>query len=252
MVMRRLGGPGMHGVGGVPLSSLGGGALKSYADKVLGYGPIAYWPLWDTAGAATCLVNPLQNGTYNGPILANGSGPDGSPCPWFDGANDFVDVFTATLAGVFTGNLNTVCIWSKVNAAGSWTDGVIRELHRFRFTAAGGYLRAFKTNAANALQWTRFDGVGAQNVGTGGHADTGWMLIAQTLTVAGNQYKAFKNAVQENGTQVGLGNMGAALDQAYLGDSTGGGAAPWHGWLAHAMVFPYVLSQPQLQDLAAI
>ena len=84
---------------------MGGG---TYADRVMRYGPIAYWPLWEASGTvAHCLVNPLQNGTYNSPVQGWPPGTgigDGNTAPWFDGATSFVNIFSVPIQSVLTGN----------------------------------------------------------------------------------------------------------------------------------------------------
>ena len=100
----------------------------SYADKVLSYGPIAYWPLWETAGAsAACLVNPAQSGTAVGVTWANdATGAFGTAAPFFDGANDDINIYTAALAAAFSGHVGSLMVWCRVANAGVWTDGAAR------------------------------------------------------------------------------------------------------------------------------
>ena len=85
---------------------------------------IAYWPLGETSGSiAADLSGNEQHGTYTGVTLAQPGIGDGRSAPFFDGANDFVNVLSPGLASAFNGAAGTIALWFHVNSPASWNQG---------------------------------------------------------------------------------------------------------------------------------
>ena len=235
-----------------------GGAGASYSDKVLGYGPIAYWPLWEAAGAtAECLVDsPAQDGTYVGVTLGQTGIGDGNTCPLFDGANDYVDQLSAALAGVFDGNEGTILAWTKVFDAGVWTDGLVRRA--FCFAADGLNIQYLtKDDVNNAFWYRRKGGNVASLVIEGGLASTDWIVYGMTYSLSTGltgEMRAYRNGLQIGLTQVNLGTWAGGLADwsTVIGAGSEAPDFPWHGYLAHCMVFDRALPQPTILDLATV
>lgn len=222
---------------------------NSYADKVMGYSPIAYWPLTETSGTtAVCQVNPAQNGTYIGPTLANGTAPDGSPCPLFDGANDRVDAFTATLAAAFNGAEFTITAWARVLNVGVWTDGDFRYIV-YPFADANNRIRMRKS-VDNTITDGAVSGGVTKEVAQGGLTETGWMHVALTNSEAADELKHYYNGAQSGATQTLLGNWAGALIQFDIGSIFI--TDEWLGWLYGVAVFGSALAQPVIADLATV
>ena len=252
MGLRRFGGPGMHGIGGVPLSSMGGGALGTYAGKVLGYGPIAYWPLWEASGTtAECLVNSLQNGTYSSDVstwpVGTGIG-DGNTAPYFDGANDWISAFSATLGGTFDGREGTIFAWIRP-AAGVWTDGSTRYV-----VTAGGiadFIRMLKSNTNNRFSWRYSAAAVTEAIDRNGESTTSWTPIAITWSFTADTVAAYwNNALQ--GTSNTLGAWVNALTYVYIGSSSPVPGSPWPGGIAHVSLYDRPLALPTIQDLGSV
>ena len=95
-----------------------------YADKILGYSPIAYWPLWEADGStAEDISGNGFDGAYVDVTLgADGIG-DGRTCPLFDGAAGYMNAFSTGLRDAFNGAEGSFAIWAKVFNVGVWTDG---------------------------------------------------------------------------------------------------------------------------------
>jgi len=232
---------------------LAGGRIEAYWEKVIRYGPIAYWQLNETAGVtAACSVNsPAQDGTYTGVTLANGTGPDGQPCPFFDGANDFVDVVSATLNTVFNGSVGTAMVWTQVANVDVWTDGTARAMFEYGANFNNRIL-IFRPVANNTINsWYTAGGV-AEQINTGALADTDWMHWAITWDQpTANEVEAFKD-----GVSLGVSGTLGVWAGALVGGWTAIGARsnvpnePWHGWISHAALWDTVLTQSQILDLA--
>ncbi len=229
---------------------VGGGG--GYAEKVLSYGPIAYWPLWELSGVtAQCLVNPAQNGTYTGVILANAVAPDGSVCPFFDGINDLVNIYSAALNTAFDPDEYTIAIWAKFFNVGVWTDGLLR--NAIYLEADGTNLTAIRKSATNnRILFDALRGGVNSSRRRDGETTTGWMHWALTVSKTDDEHKAYYNGIQEGVTINGLGNWAGALKnlRCAIGSRRSTPSQPFHGWLAHAVVFDRVLNTTEVFSLA--
>src|SRR3990172_10333685 len=94
---------------------------------------LAYWMQAEGSGAvALDTSGNSRTGAYTGVDLGQAGIGDGKTCPWFDGANDYNNVYTTSLRDAFNGSEGTVAIWAKVNSAAVWTDGANRIIFRLR------------------------------------------------------------------------------------------------------------------------
>lgn len=246
--MPSLTGPsGLSGLSGL----IGGG---TYIDKVLGYGPIAYWVLNEAAGgtAADQVNSPLQDGAYTGVTLADTLGPDNvNSAPLFDGVNDYVDIYTATLDGVFDGAEGTMAIWARVFNAGVWADGTWRLAlylredvnNRTNFQKAGGSATLHHEYTAGGV---------LDQVNSGVVAYTNWFHLAGTWSATADETEFFINGASigtRNTLGVYVGSLTAAVTNI---GAKGQPSDVWHGWLAHCAIWDSVLTGPQILDLATV
>lgn len=236
-------------------ASVGG---ATYIDKVLGYGPIAYWPLYETSGTtAACLVNAAQNGTYNSDVsgwpVGDGVG-DGNTAPLFDGSNDCVNVYSATLNANFDGQEGAFAGWMRAFNAGVWTDGAWRTTALF-LVDFSNYIQIHRTNANNQYQWWyNAGGVGDSITDVSAAGRTDWIHFAMTWSRSADELKAYFDGVQAGATQATLGIWAGNLSntRCVLGANDLVTNEVWHGWLAHCAIWDTVLTQPQLLDLATV
>lgn len=231
---------------------MGGG---TYADKVLGTGPIAYWPLWEANGTvARCLVNPAQNGTYNSAVNTWPVGPgigDGNTAPNFDGVNDYVNINTAAFIAAFDGQEGAVHFWAKVSAAGVWTDAAFR--NHYELLADGqNYVRIVKSNVNNALNWRYRANNILESVDLVTGAPTTWMQLGISWSKTNDQVIAYYGGAQTGAIQVGLGAWAGALVTTIIGASNAIPALVWSGQIAHFAVFDYPASAAIFADLATV
>ena len=226
----------------------------SYLDKVLGTGPIAYWPLWETAGlTAECLVNPAQNGTYTGVTLAtDSSGPFGTTAPYFDGANDYVDVGTATLFGAFDGQEGSFMCWERVANAGVWTDGLTH--YTVHLYDDGPNLMRLTLGATNnQIGYAYTAGGTSESQNTGGLSMTGWYqrVITWSLSAGINgEVNYYRDGAADGLTDTALGAFVGPLVIAVLGAFNGAPNSPWRGWLAHPAIWNRALTPSEILALA--
>ena len=112
---------------------------------------VALWPLNETSGSTAYDVSGNgRNGAYTGVTLADAAGPKGGSAPLFDGANDYVNLYSTSLRDAFNGAEGSFLLWYKLYNSGVWTDGAGRYFYNF---AADGsnYIRLSKTSATGQV-----------------------------------------------------------------------------------------------------
>lgn len=234
------------------------GVSQTYAEKVLALGPFAYWILNEAAGpvAADSSGNGY-NGTYVATTLGQPGIGDGNTCPFFDGTNDAVNIYSAALSAAFNpvAALGSALAWAKVNAAAVWSDGVTRYVLALLDLTFNTAIYIRKSNAPiNQLRGI-YDyagaGLAAANYLT---TTTGWFAIALTWSVAASELKLYFGGTQQGGTQAlpaGWGN-GLHANNTLIGANNIAPLGPWHGWIAHVSLWNKVLTQPEIASLSAV
>ena len=216
----------------------------TYADRVLSYSPIAYWPLWEAAGAvAEDISGHGFDGAYVGVTLGSPGIGDGEVCPFFDGANDWVNVFSAALATAFDSTEGSMIIWCKMFNVGVWTDGNQRMAFQFR-QDVNNRLVSFKL--VNNTYRLQHDGAGVGRFGVKATTTISWFHWAVTWSIADNETLFYFDGAEfaaDAAPTVWAGAMGTA----YVSDN----GFPFHGWLAHAAVFNRPLSAKQIYHLGS-
>ena len=230
----------------------------SYAAKVLTTGPIAYWILGEAAGAIAVdqINSPAQDGAYTGVTLGQPGIGDGNTSPFFDGTNDFVNVFSAALNVAFDGSEGSLMAWGLVDNVGVWIDAISRHAITAFVDGANRAYQA-KFNVANQIAWQYVAGGVSEFFATGGHADIDWMNLITTWSVSAGvngEFKAFKNGIQEGATAVNLGVWVGNLDpnNTAIGANNIAPTNPWHGNLAHCAIWDRPLTQAEITELATM
>lgn len=223
-----------------------------YDKKVLATNPLAYWPLNDLSGTtARCLVNPAQNGTYTGATLANAAGPDGKAVPLFDGANDFVNIYSATLRDAFNAAEGSAMIWLKVFNVGVWTDGVARSsLHLQADNQDQTYMH--RPGGNNTLRYVYEAGDVIELQDAAGQTSIGWINTLMTWSVADDEVIYYLQGATTGATDTALGTWvgNLAASKTLIGASVTTPSLVWYGWLAKAAVWTRALPQAQVTRLA--
>lgn len=224
-----------------------------YYKKVLGYNPIAYWPLWEASGGvAECLVNPAQSGAYTGVTLGQPGVGDGRTAPFFDGANDYVNIFSAALDAVFNGSEGTMMVWARVFNAAVWADG----LQHFLFNLSDNFNNNYvfcRKKGINTVQVQRVAGGVGPTVSWLPGPSTAWLHVAATWSVG-----ATVKWIYGNGAPIGSAVIAGGWVQNFdntkvvVGAYTTVPTFPWYGWLAHCAAWDMVLTPTQIADLAVI
>jgi hypothetical protein len=194
-----------------------------------------------------------QNGAHTGVTLgADGIG-DGRACPFYDGANDLTNVYTATFAAAFNAAEGTAMMWAKVVNAGVWTDGAARRSIQMRADISNR-ISIEKAAANNEINFVYIAGGTSEVVAIQPITDTDWMHLALTWSKsagANGEMRAYYNGTQTGATQTALGVWAGALN-ATVTSLGAGGTGPWNvwnGWVAHGAVWDRPVSADEVQQL---
>lgn len=225
---------------------------QSYSDIVLATSPIAYWPLDETSGTAAVNYGSISsgNGAYVNALPGQIAGPFGGLAPYFDGAGDAVNVYSAALNTAFNGALGSMAIWGKVYSADEWSDSTLRALiHLYATINNRVYIE--KTTAANTVEW-RFVGGATVDNEVQIISSTGWQHYGITWNLAQDRVIHYLNGTATE-TDSGIGTWAGALDasKCAIGSTSNGGADSWKGYLAHGAVWAKELSPTEMAALAA-
>jgi len=231
--------------------------VETYDQKVLATGPIAYWPLWETAGVTAVNYGSLgaaANGTYVSIVPGTGIGPDGGPCPWFDGAADYVNIFTPAFDAAFNGATGTALLWFRAANVGVWTDAA-RGDTLMLFDDAGNFYRMTKAAANNRWEGSGVAGAGTVTITRNASAEIIWIPTAITWSDSANadEFKAFWAGAQVGATSAALNAWaggGLTATATAIGAYGAGVINPFHGWIAHCAIWDRVLPQAEITDLA--
>ena len=232
---------------------------RSYVKKVLQIdytNLIGYWPMNEASGAtAVDRSSQGNNGSYNGVTLANAAGPDAKPCPWFDGNDDYNDIYSAAFNADFDGQEGSISVWCKVNAAGIWTDGSIHYIARCHVDANNG-LFLTKPAVNNRLQWIYEAGGTTEQNNLDAVSTTDWFHLAMTWSLSAGvngEVNYYYNGSAEP-TDTNLGTWAGNLDNSatMIGNQSAGSPNTWHGWLAHPAIWKTPLTSAQIEKLATV
>jgi len=225
-----------------------------YSRKVRNIAPanlIAYWPLWEASGSvANDISGNARHGSYTGVTLGEAGIGDGRTSPYFDGANDYADMFSASLASARSGAECSVLMWAKVANAGTWTDGESRYTFQWSLDL-DNYIRMYKSSANGRISFRYKAGGTSESADANLISNTGWALMGMTVSASGDLAQYFWDGVRI-GTSAGLGAWAGTAATIVFGASSVAAGSPWHGYLAHCMILNRALTQAEVATLAVV
>jgi hypothetical protein len=169
--------------------------------------------------------------------LQNAAGPvPGSLAPYSDGVNDYGNIDTTNLDGVFNGSELSAVIFVKIPAV-AWGDGQRRHMLNLRGDSQN-FLILEKHTVANNLRLFYMSGAVGKLITHNTGGDTNWISVGASVSAAADEVRFFVNGAQVGATATGLGAWAATgLDRALIG-----GASPsvptnvFTGYLAYVAV----------------
>lgn len=235
-------------------------AMEEYYRKVLSYGPIAYWPLWDAfgSGVAEELVNsPAQDGAHTAVTCGQPGIGDGQTSCWYNGiggaGGSFTNIFTPVFQGAFNPLEGTAIAWARVNGAGVWTDGITRWILRL-YADANNRIELYRHAVNNRLTWLYVAGGVFSFRSVNGLAMLDFFHMAITWSATADEVWIYLNGIPQGPVINGLGAWVGVLDpiRTVIGAGTTVPANVWHGWEQHVPVFDYAIPPAGILDLATV
>jgi hypothetical protein len=191
-----------------------------------------------------------MDGAYTGVSLAQNQPP--FTCPYFDGANDFCNIYTAALDAAYSRLEATIAFWVKPYNAAVWSDGVQRRPFKLATTGNLDYVIFSKSTTAGYFVFAMAYNGSAKSVTLTGQSWTAWTHVALTISDSADQFKAYLNGAQAGSTQTGLAtpSAGALLSTScIIGASITTPAEIWNGWIAHVAIWSSALSPTNIANL---
>lgn len=232
-----------------------GAGLSTYISKVMGLGPVAYWPLNEAAGGtAEDISGNNLDGAYTAVTLGQTGIGDGNTAASFDGATSVCNIHSAGLDAAFPGVEGSLSAWIKVSGAGIWADALYHCMVRL-MTNAGDQFMLMKTDGA-LIEWTCNMAGGATStfVRTKLIAPTAWTHLGLTWSHAGNRARAYYNGVQEGADSGALAAFVGVLTAANtnIGAWTTAPNLIWSGTIAHVVLVGRELTATEMLGLATV
>lgn len=178
------------------LGSCGAG----YSSSVLATSPVRYWPLSDTSGSTLTESVAGDHGTYVGATLADTTSPPGTPAPYFDGINDYGEIFTAGLSTAIDMAEGCVMVWLKPGV-----DAYDGNRTVLRFQGNGdAIIMNTGSSSGGRLNFTRIANNVIRSINNG-TVTTNWINLMLSWSEANNEVFLYVD-----GTQVGQMDVFAA------------------------------------------
>lgn len=209
---------------------LGKTAYSLKIRRLFGDSIIAYWPLWEPSNSVDYDISGNgRNGAYTGVDLGYPGIGDGHTCPYFDGATDYVNVYSASLAAAFNGAEGTIIIWEKVYNAEVWADGLY---HYFvHFYVNNNNRVCFYKSTDNYQYCTYYVGGVSKVFQIVGGTPTTFNCLGMTWSASNDRARAFYNGLQNGSSGTGLGTWAGVPTLTVVGAYNTTPLYPWYGYL---------------------
>lgn len=198
-------------------------------------------------------ISPLVGLPVNGVISGNVESNRLLNSYSFDKVNDYVSHYSAQLNSIYPINAGTAFIFGQIDALGTWSDGVARELSQDGIDGTNGVF-IFKTAVTGQLQCNYTAGGTAKSVAFASGSPTGWFMVAITWDTVADQMKVYFNGVQVGSTQTGLGVWAGNLTAArtVLAATINTPSGVWGGRLTVRGLIDTALSASEVAEIAKL
>jgi hypothetical protein len=229
--------------------------VGGYDKKVMATNPIAYWPLSELSGStARCLVNSAQNGTYTGVTLGQAITDSNGVrfiCPLFDGANDYADVYSATLNSAFNGDEGSLALWARVYNVGVWTDGTYRAMFMLSDNSNQNRVRPRRSTTDNRINGSYEAGDVSEDTKWNIGPSVDWVPYGMSWSASGDIVRFYGNGVeQDTSSTLGTWVQNFHQNKCCIGAATKTPTSVWYGWVAKVAVWDSVKPPAHFVKLA--
>ena len=224
---------------------------QDYTEVIKSLDPISYWPMGERFGSTAYDVTGNEfNGAITGATLGEPGIGDGLTSMFFDGVNDFINIYSAAFAAAWVGNEVSFAIWAKVFNLAVWdTDTNFRRVFNIASTADNNSFNIHIRGDTSTLMWFYDTGSDVRPT-KASITDVSWIHLAWTISAAGNVCQAYWNGSPQGAPLAHPGNWADALDPLYVligARDLDGLSNVWHGWLQHASLFGRPLTPAEVQ-----
>lgn len=228
---------------------------KSYLQRILNTQSanlLACWDLSETSGtnAANKQGTSARDGTYvNGVTLNAVTFLDGTPAPSFDGTDDYVNIYSASLQSAFGGQELTWMAWAKIP---NWSQGSTRSL--LRVGGGGAFTDLLLLTSGNLRFRYNPDGVSTRTLDINPGAPSGWFPLAITASYVGNFIKMYFGGSQVGTGAGGFGQWTALLGSGgcVIGANSSAPALSINAFIKYVMLWSTPLSLAEIAALATV
>lgn len=198
------------------------------------------------------MPTPLH-GLYTGVNLGRQGIGDGRTSPYFDGANDYVNIHSAALASLFNGAEGTLAIWAKVNNSGVWTDGGGHIAVQLK-SDADNIIYIYKPLASKILSILYCANGVTSEIRLTNAQYMGYHHYAITWSKSRDEVRAYVDGAQVGATVTGLGVWAGSLSSTLtmIGAQNNVPLAVWNGNLAHCALWNMALSPYEIRRLSEV
>ena len=170
------------------------GGKSRYYQKVkslFGSNIIGYWPLDETVGVVVKdRSGHGRNGVYSGGVILNSvASPVEGFAPALGGVDNVITVYSASLAGVFSGAEGSMFVWVKIDAS-LWTDDAYHYIFDFRVDDSN-LIRVNKSNGNDIIM--QYIAGGTQEVRTIAGGATDWIHLGVTWSKSNDRVRLYFN-----------------------------------------------------------
>lgn len=230
---------------------------EQYRIRVLATSPLRFNRLNEGAGSVMFDSSGAgYAGTYTGVTWDVTLTPFGDAVPFWDGVNDYGNLYSAAFATAFNMNEFTIMLWFKLASLSVWTDGLEHYFYRIQRDSSNQFL-VRKSNAHNTIAINRIGAGVSKSIVVNAQSDTGFVCLALSGSVIGGgllaagEMKAYKNGIQIGSTATGiLAAPGSGLNSAttVLGAASTAPSTVNHGYLSNFIVW----TRPIDNDILAL
>ncbi|NIN36644.1 MAG: hypothetical protein GTO60_16735 [Gammaproteobacteria bacterium] len=194
-------------------------------------------------------ANPL-NGDISGATIGQPTGLRALPYAYsFDGANDYIDIYSTALNSFINWNEGYIAIALRAANAGVWTDNLNRDFLRFQVDNSNRIVMRKDTANRISLQYIGAGTIKAVTEDVSTTVGIKEFLIHMTWDSTAGTLATYLNGVQLGTTQTGLVAASGALDANFcvIGAANNTPIQPWYGDIAGV-----VLSRRKLEASEAL
>lgn len=216
----------------------------AYQDVILADGPTAYWRLNETSGTTAVDSAGPYDGSYGaGMVLADDVLFDSTPRFPDTAGGQIIVGGSAGLVAAVSDDTFTVEVWVK-DDGGSGANARI-----FQWGADGlGPGQLLLAKNSSGMVWGHGDGGFARLIVSDVDLTGSYHHIVATYD--GTTHELWANCTSVGSEATNVDNTLGSSDDLWIGNKVGGGINGidlWSGWMGEFAIYPYVLSQAQIE-----